>query len=576
MKSEVIKLYDNREDVTLTTYVLDDSVEITRGKTRPAVLICPGGGYLNCSDREAEPVALKFATMGYHAFVLRYSVYQEGKGGIPDMTKPMEPKTHCVHPNPMREIGKAMLMIREHATEWLLDTERIAICGFSAGAHNCAMYAVNWNQPIMVDLFGVEQAALRPAAVILGYPLTDYCYMKATMGNDPIANGFFAISNTAFLGSPDVSDELLKEISPVYHVTPDTPPMFIWSTAADELVPIQHSIRMTHALADCKIPFELHIFENGGHGLSLADQTTAEAQSQINEDVQQWIALADKWLQKRFAYELPEMTEAEKMMQQFQQMRKEHVQVASDEFYQVTEIMPKVYRITSEEAVYMELFVGEEKALLLDTGYGYGNLKATIRRITDKPLIIVNSHGHLDHVCGNYQFDEDIYIHARDMELCKEHTSKEQRMNAIEVAKHTLDYFTNEQYNILPLDFDEDTYINAGTGSLVPVEEGKLFELGGITLEVIELPGHTSGCVGLYYREKKILYMGDSINGFLWLFMPEALTLSEYRKTLEKAQTIDFEQMVQAHNERVEPKSVLAYYMDADFAAVVISKEHLK
>ena len=77
MKSEVIYLYKDRTDVTLTTYVLDDSREMLNGGKRPAVLICPGGAYLSCSDREGEPVAMAFAAMGYHAFVLRYSTYGE-------------------------------------------------------------------------------------------------------------------------------------------------------------------------------------------------------------------------------------------------------------------------------------------------------------------------------------------------------------------------------------------------------------------------------------------------------------------------------------------------------------------
>ncbi len=79
MIPKTIQLYANRPDVTLTTYVLADSPELLNGKVRPAVLVCPGGAYLNCSDREAEPVALRFAAMGYHAFVLRYSTY--GNGG---------------------------------------------------------------------------------------------------------------------------------------------------------------------------------------------------------------------------------------------------------------------------------------------------------------------------------------------------------------------------------------------------------------------------------------------------------------------------------------------------------------
>lgn len=614
MKTEVIKLHDGREDVTLTTYVLDDSPEMLKGKKRPAVIICPGGAYLNCSDREAEPVALKFATMGYHAFVLRYSVYQEGKGGTPDWSKPMEPKLQCIHPNPMRDIAKAMLYIGAHAAEWLVDMSKVAICGFSAGAHNCAMYSVYWDKPVITEYFGESAEKFHPAAVILGYPLTDYCYMREKLGNNQIAAGLFTMSNSAFLGTPIPEDSVLEEVSPLRHVSENTPPTFIWATASDELVDVQHSIRMAHALADKKVPFELHIYEEGAHGLSLGNQTTSEAQTQINKEVQNWIEEAEKWLQKRFAYDLPEMTEMEKMMQSFAQMKKNHVRVSSNEFYQVQELVPNVYRITSEEDVYMELFVGEKAALLLDTGYGYGNLRKTIRKITDKPLYIVNSHGHADHVCGNFQFDEDIYIHAKDIELCKEHTSREQRLHVLEIAKNTLDYMTNETYNILPLDFDEEAYVNAGSGKIVPMSEGMVFELGGITLEVVELSGHTAGCVGLLYREKKMLYMGDSINAFLWLFTPEALNLTEYKETLQKAMALDFETMVQAHNDKVVPKETMKYYIEAaeqldfasgtpfttplapgadarvcmragkqmvnfkdeDFAAVVISEDHLK
>ncbi|MFS0779916.1 hypothetical protein ABC255_28535 [Neobacillus sp. 3P2-tot-E-2] len=78
MKSEVIKFYEDREDVTLTTYVISDSPELLGGNKRPAIIICPGGAYLSCSDREGEAVALRFAAMGYHAFVLVIQLIWEG------------------------------------------------------------------------------------------------------------------------------------------------------------------------------------------------------------------------------------------------------------------------------------------------------------------------------------------------------------------------------------------------------------------------------------------------------------------------------------------------------------------
>ena len=318
MLTETIKLYEDREDVTLTTYVIAEKGELHAQGKRPAVLICPGGAYMNCSDREAEPVALKFASMGYHAFVLRYSVYGEGDACFPDLSKPLEPKAHCQFPNPMCEIGKAMLIIREHAEVWSVDMDRVAVCGFSAGAHNTAMYGVYWDKPIVTECLQTTKEMIRPAALILGYTLSDYIYMKdaAEISPDPMADGLFAASNTAFLGNAKPDEEKLLAVSPSRLVTENTPPTFLWATSADELVPVQHSLRMAHALADHKVPFEMHIFEEGMHGLSIATQASAGAKSQINADAAKWVDLAEAWLKKRFALELPEKLPFEEMLEQ--------------------------------------------------------------------------------------------------------------------------------------------------------------------------------------------------------------------------------------------------------------------
>ncbi len=311
MISEVIKLYEDRNDVTLTTYILQDSPQLLAGGRRPAIIICPGGAYLDCSDREAEPVAMKFASMGYHTFVLRYSRYgTEPDGSKADffgrMSKPL-PKEHCLYPTHMREIGKSMLIIHEHAAEWLVDTEKIAVCGFSAGAHNAAMYATRWHEEIICGFFGEEKEKFRPAAAILGYTLSDYLLMKeAVQASSPQDAAFFGVSNTAFLGEAIPSDEKLLEVSPARHVTENTPPTFLWATAADALVPIQQTMRMATALADSHIPFEMHIFEEGPHGLSLATPASAGGKTMVNADAAKWADLAGCWLEKRFALPVPE------------------------------------------------------------------------------------------------------------------------------------------------------------------------------------------------------------------------------------------------------------------------------
>lgn len=315
MKVETLKIYPDREDVTLTGYIIDDSPELLDGKARPAILICPGGGYFICSDREAEPIALRFAGMGYHAFVLRYSVYMEGKRGFPDLGRPLDPKPAVQYPAPVLEIGRAMRLIRERAGEWLVDTDRIALCGFSAGGHNAALFAAKWHTPMVTDALGGPSEKYRPAALILGYPLTDYVYMDETVDlRGEMDAAFFGGSNTAYAGVARPGRALLEELSPARNVTEHMPPTYLWATAADSLVPVQHALRLAHALADRKIPFEMHIFEDGPHGLSLADQASAGARSQLNPDASKWAPLAAAWLEKRFALALPRRTAYERSM----------------------------------------------------------------------------------------------------------------------------------------------------------------------------------------------------------------------------------------------------------------------
>lgn len=110
-------------------------------------------------------------------------------------------------------------------------------------------------------------------------------------------------------------------------------------------------------------------------------------------------------------------------------------------YYNVEE-MGGYYRIGSPEGVFCYVVAGQEKAMLIDTGYAYGDLKAAVRAITDKPLYIVNTHGHLDHTCGNNQFEEAAYIHKKDMELCRNHTNAVTRKNSMERARHSMNYET--------------------------------------------------------------------------------------------------------------------------------------
>ena len=323
MISEKIYLYEDRQDVYLTTYIWDNSRELGTGPNmkRPAILICPGGGYISCSDREAEPVALRFAAMGYNAFVLRYSTYSKGMpfGMSPDMTVVPQPETN--HPVPVREIGMAILMMHEKAKKWRIDTDRIALCGFSAGAHNAALYATSWHRPVIAEYFDTDINNLRPAAVILGYPVTDFKFMRGFNHKDPMLSALMKNMDAAFLGTDSPSDELLIEASPARLVDENTPPMFIWATSNDELVPVNNSLLMAQALSEHDIPYTLHIFEDGFHGLSVATQASSCSKIEISDEIGSWVKMAEDWLYKRFSLPLVEMTPMEENVLK---MRKEN------------------------------------------------------------------------------------------------------------------------------------------------------------------------------------------------------------------------------------------------------------
>ena len=250
-----------------TTYILKTNHELP-AKKRPIVVICPGGGYEYVSYREDEPVALQYLAKGYNAVVLHYSVYP------------------ATYPTALLELGRVILMLRERADEWLIDENRIVVMGFSAGGHLAASYSCFWTKDILSNTLGCNKALLKPNGLILSYPV--------------ISSGAYAHRGSFVHLLGDKYDELVEEMSLENQVTEDNPPTFLWHTVTDNVVPVENSLLFTKALKDRNISAELHLFSEGCHGLSLANEFTAVNDSQIIPSCQSWVELAHQWMNKIF------------------------------------------------------------------------------------------------------------------------------------------------------------------------------------------------------------------------------------------------------------------------------------
>lgn len=222
------------------------------------------------------------------------------------------------------------------------------------------------------------------------------------------------------------------------------------------------------------------------------------------------------------------------------------------EYHKITEWKEGFYRITSPECVFCDLIVGQEKALLLDTGWGFGDLAGTVRSLTDKPLILVNSHGHVDHICGNQWFEGPVHIHPKDIPLSADHGSTPMR-------NFTL--MAGESMGLISEEFDKERYMAGYTGEYAPVTEGFVFDLGGVCLEVVDLPGHTAGSIGLYCREEKLLYVADAVCRMVLLYLEEAASLSTYIATLEKVQAMDVQFLLPGHQQEPVDQAAVALYL---------------
>ncbi len=231
----------------------------------------------------------------------------------------------------------------------------------------------------------------------------------------------------------------------------------------------------------------------------------------------------------------------------------------SEKYYKIYELMEGVYSITNCVTC-ITLVVGDEKALVYDTGYGFADCAKVIRAITDKPLVIVNSHGHFDHIGGNHYFDSPAYISEKDTETLNRHQSVEYRRYGVNAVLKFARLLFWQKW--IPKTLDKEEYAHEKPfDNFIYVEDGHIFELGSATLEVVEMPGHTPGSIALYCKEKSLMLVSDATNPSVYLFLPESMKLSVYIKSLRKALGKEFSQFVTGHIPKLLPRAEMENYL---------------
>lgn len=235
---------------TLTTYLLPGDT------ARGAVIVVPGGGYGGRADHEREPIARRFNEAGFHAFVVDYRVAPHR------------------HPEPLSDAARAVRLVRSRAGEWRVKPDKIAVLGFSAGGHLTASLGVFFDGGEAGSPDPVARISSRPDALVLCYPV--------------ISSGEFAHRGSFdnLLG-PEATDADREQMSLEKRVRDNTPPTFLWSTSDDQAVPVENSLLFAAALREKGIPFEMHVYPHGQHGLGLATDTP---------HIATWTTLCAEWL----------------------------------------------------------------------------------------------------------------------------------------------------------------------------------------------------------------------------------------------------------------------------------------
>jgi acetyl esterase/lipase len=233
--------------------------------TGASIVICPGGGYGHLADHEGSHYARWLNQQGITGWVLKYRLGSNGYR----------------HPAMWQDATRAIRTVRARAAEWRLDPARVGIMGSSAGGHLASTVMTHWDRGATNATDLIERHSSRPDLVILCYPVISML--------DPLAHK----GSRANLLGTNPPPALLEELSAELQVNAATPPVFIWHTGEDKTVPVENSLALATALQQVKVPYDLHLYERGSHGIGLGNKKFEPAQ------FHPWTRDCEFWLRER-------------------------------------------------------------------------------------------------------------------------------------------------------------------------------------------------------------------------------------------------------------------------------------
>lgn len=235
------------------------------GNPRPALVICPGGGYSVLSmDKEGTAVADWATSHGMVAILLKYRVSND-------------PKQQLKFPVPIIDVRRAIRTVRHDAQKWNVDPKKIGVIGFSAGGHLAAMAATTWGSPLPLETKDeIDACSARPDFSLLMYPVISM-------------NRSYCHAGTRNTILPEKADqELIDFCTPALQVTKDTAPVFVLQACDDQVVPAENALDMVRACIEKKVPVGMHLYPVGGHGFGM---------NKRNLPIDDWGVHAIQWIQ---------------------------------------------------------------------------------------------------------------------------------------------------------------------------------------------------------------------------------------------------------------------------------------